>query len=117
MSQLNLRIAILLLLAIVSTTWLNLWVVLGLALLAAAISAVLFQVSKARRTEVSASVDVEPFEDWQEWSALTPEEQTTLQIEFGHFLDTLPPTCSMDAKKERFRQWLATEKRVRYSSD
>lgn len=50
----------------------------------------------------------------RDWGQLTPEEQTKIQIEYGYYLDTLPPTCSMDTKLERFRQWLATEKHIRY---
>ena len=111
----NLRIALLLLLAIASTAWVSPWVALTIALLAAAITTILFWVSNSRRTASSESVNAESSGAWREWSALTPEEQTALRIEFGHVQDSLPPTCSMDTKTERFRQWLATEKRVRYS--
>jgi hypothetical protein len=27
-------------------------------------------------------------------------------VAFGHYLDTLPPTCSLERKVERFRSWL-----------
>ena len=40
------------------------------------------------------------------WKTLDPEEQTDLRVVFGHFLDTLPPTCSLERKVERFRSWL-----------
>jgi hypothetical protein len=40
------------------------------------------------------------------WSSLDPDEQTTLRIEYGYYLDSLPPTCSLQTKLERFRRWL-----------
>jgi hypothetical protein len=43
----------------------------------------------------------------RDWSSLTEDEQTELRIAFGHYLDGLPPTCSLDTKVERFRAWLA----------
>jgi hypothetical protein len=43
----------------------------------------------------------------RDWNRLDPEEQTRLQVEYGRYLDTLPPTCSLEAKIERFRRWLA----------
>ena len=45
----------------------------------------------------------QPLRDWDE---LGPDQQTTLRVEFGHWLDTLPPTCSLVAKVARFRDWL-----------
>jgi hypothetical protein len=44
----------------------------------------------------------------QSWNDLDPDQQTALQVEYGHWLDALPPTCSMQTKIERFRAWLAT---------
>ena len=41
------------------------------------------------------------------WGTLTTEEQLQLRESFGHYLDRLPPTCSMDDKLSRFQQWLA----------
>lgn len=41
------------------------------------------------------------------WEGLTPEEQLQLREAYGHYLDTLPPTCSLETKIERFRRWLA----------
>jgi hypothetical protein len=41
------------------------------------------------------------------WTELGDEEQTRLQIAYGHHLDSLPPTCSLETKIERFRRWLA----------
>jgi hypothetical protein len=43
----------------------------------------------------------------RDWQALSDEEQTALRVAFGHYLDSLPPTCSLEAKIERFRAWLA----------
>ncbi|MEG3618260.1 hypothetical protein V5T82_07350 [Magnetovibrio sp. PR-2] len=47
------------------------------------------------------------------WQDLTPERQLELREAYGHYLDTLPPTCDVDRKNERFRGWLA-EQGVRY---
>lgn len=41
------------------------------------------------------------------WDGLSGEEQTALRVEYGHYLDTLPPTCSLEEKERRFAQWLA----------
>ncbi|WP_058555744.1 hypothetical protein [Thiohalocapsa sp. ML1] len=43
----------------------------------------------------------------RDWAALEDAEQTELRVAFGHYLDALPPTCSLDTKIERFRTWLA----------
>ncbi|MFY9974603.1 MAG: hypothetical protein WAK53_10120 [Chromatiaceae bacterium] len=43
------------------------------------------------------------------WTELAEEEQTRLRIAYGHYLDTLPPTCSLETKIERFRHWLAAQ--------
>ena len=43
----------------------------------------------------------------RQWSRLSPAEQLALREDFGRYQDSLPPTCSMDAKIERFRAWLA----------
>jgi hypothetical protein len=40
------------------------------------------------------------------WEALKLEEQTALLDAYGHWLDHLPPTCSMEVKTARFRAWL-----------
>jgi len=40
------------------------------------------------------------------WEELTAERQLALRKEYGLYLDRLPPTCSMEAKIERFRRWL-----------
>ena len=40
------------------------------------------------------------------WESLSSEEQLKLREEYGHYLDTLPPTCSLEIKNERFRRWL-----------
>ena len=41
------------------------------------------------------------------WAGLNPDEQLRLREQYGHYLDTLPPTCSLDEKNERFSRWLA----------
>ncbi len=43
----------------------------------------------------------------RDWHGLDEDEQTELQVAFGHDLDRLPPTCSLDTKIQRFRRWLA----------
>jgi hypothetical protein len=43
----------------------------------------------------------------RDWHGLDDGEQTELRVAFGHYLDTLPPTCSLETKIERFRRWLA----------
>jgi hypothetical protein len=40
------------------------------------------------------------------WDQLSTEHQTRLRIQYGQYLDSLPPTCSMETKIERFRHWL-----------
>lgn len=41
------------------------------------------------------------------WSELDPGQQISLREAYGRYLDSQPPTCSMDRKIERFRRWLA----------
>jgi hypothetical protein len=43
----------------------------------------------------------------RDWHSLDDSEQTELRLAFGQFLDSLPPTCSLETKIERFRCWLA----------
>lgn len=43
------------------------------------------------------------------WSALSPSEQLALRERYGRYLETLPPTCDLGTKMERFRDWLALE--------
>jgi hypothetical protein len=52
----------------------------------------------------------------RDWDDLEVEEQLALREGYGHYLDSLPPTCSLEAKIERFRRWLA-ERDVRYEND
>lgn len=47
------------------------------------------------------------------WDDLDPERQLALREAYGHYLDTLPPTCSLEEKNLRFARWLA-EQGVRY---
>jgi len=42
-----------------------------------------------------------------DWSGLTASEQLALREDYGRYLDTLPPTCDLAEKHERFRRWLA----------
>jgi hypothetical protein len=51
----------------------------------------------------------------REWAELDAAEQLALREAYGHYLDTLPPTCSLDTKIERFKRWLA-ERGVRYEN-
>jgi hypothetical protein len=48
------------------------------------------------------------------WDALDDEEQTELRIAFGYYLDGLSPTCSIETKVARFRDWLR-ERGIEYS--
>ncbi|MCG7981131.1 MAG: hypothetical protein JAY90_00095 [Candidatus Thiodiazotropha lotti] len=41
------------------------------------------------------------------WESLDRDAQIKLREEFGHHLDTLPPTCSLDMKVARFKEWLS----------
>jgi len=49
------------------------------------------------------------------WETLSSEQQLRLREAYGHYLDTLPPSCSMETKIERFRHWLA-EQGVKYGN-
>ncbi|MES9993298.1 MAG: hypothetical protein ABW098_15215 [Candidatus Thiodiazotropha sp.] len=48
-----------------------------------------------------------------EWERLDRQQQIELREAFGHYLDTLPPTCSLDMKLARFQEWLS-QKGIRY---
>lgn len=50
----------------------------------------------------------------RDWRSLDAGEQTAIRIEYGHYLDSLPPTCSLETKIERFRNWLREEKGIEY---
>jgi hypothetical protein len=52
----------------------------------------------------------------RDWRSLSEDTQIELRIAFGHYLDSLPPTCSLGTKIERFRHWLA-EHGIRYDAD
>jgi hypothetical protein len=49
----------------------------------------------------------------RDWQSLTPEQQLALREAFGRYLDSLPPTCSLETKIARFQRWLA-ERGVHY---
>ncbi len=44
-----------------------------------------------------------------DWESLDPEEQIKLREAYGHYLDSLPPTCSLDMKIARFKEWLGRQ--------
>ncbi|MGB5457212.1 MAG: hypothetical protein WBO18_14765 [Gammaproteobacteria bacterium] len=50
----------------------------------------------------------------RDWHTLDAEEQTAIRIECGHYLDSLPPACSLDTKIERFRRWLRENEGIDY---
>ena len=37
------------------------------------------------------------------WDDLSVERQLELREAYGHYLDTLSPTCDLDTKNDRFR--------------
>lgn len=43
----------------------------------------------------------------RDWNDLELDEQTRFLEEYGHYLDSLPPTCSMETKIDRLKRWLA----------
>ena len=47
------------------------------------------------------------------WGDLPIDEQLCLREAYGHYLDSLPASCDMQLKVERFRLWLA-ERGIRY---
>jgi hypothetical protein len=46
-------------------------------------------------------------ERMKDWRSLDSVEQVALREAYGHYLDTLPPTCDLAEKTGRFRRWLA----------
>jgi hypothetical protein len=50
------------------------------------------------------------------WHDLSDDEQIALRVAFGHHLDGLPATCSMETKVERFQSWLAA-RGIHYPGD
>jgi hypothetical protein len=55
----------------------------------------------------------EPDQPLCDWDDLDEDRQTALRVEFGHWLDALPPTCSLETKVARFRAWLG-ERGIEY---
>lgn len=43
------------------------------------------------------------------WGELAPGRRLALREAYGYYLDTLPPTCSMEEKNRRFARWLAKQ--------
>ncbi len=62
-------------------------------------------------SELAARADVEPSPPaaggQTPWDSLPAEQQTRLRVEYGRYLDSLPPTCSLEEKNARFARWLA----------
>jgi hypothetical protein len=57
-----------------------------------------------------------------DWERLDRQEQVKLREAFGHYLDTLPPSCSLDMKIARFQEWLSRKgihykEQIRESTD
>ncbi|MEN8174938.1 MAG: hypothetical protein ABFS23_04200 [Pseudomonadota bacterium] len=46
------------------------------------------------------------------WSDLSDAGQLRLREDYGRYLDSLPPTCSLETKIERFRRWLREEHQI-----
>lgn len=44
-----------------------------------------------------------------EWEDLDRDEQIRLREAFGYYLDSLPPTCSLDMKIAQFKAWLSEQ--------
>lgn len=53
-------------------------------------------------------------QELRHWDSIEPTERTRLQVEYGYYLDTLPPTCSLETKIERFRHWLRSVHGIDY---
>ncbi len=47
------------------------------------------------------------------WDELDAQRQLELRIEYGHYLDKLPASCSLEEKIARVARWLA-ERSVRF---
>lgn len=45
----------------------------------------------------------------RDWHTLDKDEQTQYLVEYGHYLDSLPPTCDIDTKNQRFQRWLGQQ--------
>ena len=41
------------------------------------------------------------------WEDLDAGRQLALRIDYGHYLDRLPPACSLEERNTRFARWLA----------
>jgi phage antirepressor YoqD-like protein len=49
-----------------------------------------------------------------QWEYLDRLQQIKLRDTFGHYLDTLPPGCSLDMKIAQFQEWLR-KKGIQYN--
>ncbi|MFM1891583.1 MAG: hypothetical protein RLZ44_660 [Pseudomonadota bacterium] len=63
--------------------------------------------------EPTADKPTPPDQQLRDWTRLRPDEQLALREAFGRYLDSLPPTCSLETKIARFQRWLA-ERGVHY---
>ena len=43
------------------------------------------------------------------WDELSAERQLELRDAYGHYLDTLPSSCDLTTKNDRFRTWLVEQ--------
>lgn len=50
------------------------------------------------------------------WHDLSSDEQLQLRLDYQAYLDSLPPTCSLDDKVAAFAMWLA-ERDVSFSAE
>jgi len=56
---------------------------------------------------MAAASDPSPVPGLTPWNDLDKARQLQLREDYGRYLDSLPPTCDLDTKTERFRAWLA----------
>jgi hypothetical protein len=56
-----------------------------------------------------SSTDLSVATPRRRWSELPADEQLALRERYGRYLDTLPPTCDLGTKMDRFRDWLALQ--------
>ena len=56
-----------------------------------------------------SSTDLSAAGSRRRWSQLPADEQLALRERYGRYLDTVPPTCDLGIKMDRFRDWLALQ--------
>lgn len=73
--------------------------------------------SRKKAKEHNLDTTIEQYVDWYtgmipgknlstSWKTLSPRRQLALREEFGLHQDTLPPTCCLETKTNRFQNWL-----------